>query len=568
MIPALIPTGTARLITKAKTHLVTNHPFIGSTLLGMPLIISDTRPSGKHLPLAFTNGKIIGINPEFLYLMSYKNLIFVLAHECLHCMLGHIDGARIRGRDLKRWGIACDILVNQLLYDDRIGEQFEWCLRDKALYDQGGGCVEGIYRILPTTKGKGGSGGAGEGEPEEKQVQEQSKPEGEQDDTETIEETRVKAGEESGEAGESNSIEGEVDTESDYQDAGEGVDGENEGLDEEREQREGDDTNGDMGGHDQADPEETSSGDEDPWDTEELDEEGNDDSDTQGSNGDEEGGDAAGTGGDSSGGEDEESDGADDSGGDEGGGSGDEDADKGEDGDNEGEGSGGKKPLDILECAGKTPEEQDDLVNDWKRKAQQAMQTARMMGKLSLGMERLVKDFLKPKVMWGSVLHRFVIKASTDERTLARPSRRFISQGLYLPSRTGTMIPELVFSVDCSCSILDPELDQYSSEIKVVWEEYKPSKLHIIYFDHKVMRHDTFYPGDVVKIRAKGGGGTAFSPVFKMLEQKGIHPAACIFLTDLCCDDFGPKPDYPVLWISTYASTAPFGEVTMMGDQR
>jgi len=65
-------------------------------------------------------------------------------------------------------------------------------------------------------------------------------------------------------------------------------------------------------------------------------------------------------------------------------------------------------------------------------------------------------------------------------------------------------------------------------------------------------------------IKPHGGGGTAFSPVFEYIEEHGIEPIAIVFLTDLCCDDFGNEPNCPVLWVSTDEGTAPFGEVVLM----
>ena len=53
-------------------------------------------------------------------------------------------------------------------------------------------------------------------------------------------------------------------------------------------------------------------------------------------------------------------------------------------------------------------------------------------------------------------------------------------------------------------------------------------------------------------ISPHGGGGTAFSPIFKYMQEKDIDPVACVVLTDLCCDDFGDEPAYPVLWAVSY----------------
>lgn len=230
----------------------------------------------------------------------------------------------------------------------------------------------------------------------------------------------------------------------------------------------------------------------------------------------------------------------------------------------DGSGNGHGDPMDDCQDAEGDPAEQAQQEAEWKVKVAQAAQSAKMMGKLSAGMERFVGDLLQPKVDWRDVLQRFITKVRTDSRTFARPNRRFAMQGLYLPSVTGEVLGEIVFAVDCSGSISQDEIDQYASEIRTVHEDMSPVALHVVYFDSSVSHHDKFERDDTVEVKPHGGGGTAFSPVFEFIDEQGIDPVACVFLTDLCCSDFGSAPSYPVLWVSTYADNAPFGEIVMM----
>lgn len=233
----------------------------------------------------------------------------------------------------------------------------------------------------------------------------------------------------------------------------------------------------------------------------------------------------------------------------------------------DGQGNGGQgQPLDSCEDGQGSPAEVSQQQAEWKVKVAQAAQSAKMMGKMSAGLERLVEEILKPKVDWRDVLQRFVVKCRSDQRSWARPNRRFLSQGLYLPSVSGESLGEIAFAVDCSGSIGQDEINQFASEITTVWQDQKPTKVHVIYFDSEVSHYDEFGQDDEPIVKPHGGGGTAFSPVFKYMTEHGIEPVACIFLTDLCCDDFGDAPDYPVLWVSTHDDKAPFGEVVMMED--
>lgn len=224
-------------------------------------------------------------------------------------------------------------------------------------------------------------------------------------------------------------------------------------------------------------------------------------------------------------------------------------------------GADGNKPMDsIMESKG-TPAEKEQEASEWRIAVAQAAQAAKMMGKLSAGMERLVTEILQPQVDWRDVLSRFIEKARTDERSFARPNRRFVSQGMYLPVTSGEKVGDIVFCVDCSGSVSDKELSQYAAEVRKVQEDVKPKTLSVLYFDHEVSHIDVFGQDDEVVIEPHGGGGTAFSPIFQALADSDIEPVACIVLTDLCSSDFGEAPEYPVLWVSNYGTDAPFGEV-------
>ena len=231
----------------------------------------------------------------------------------------------------------------------------------------------------------------------------------------------------------------------------------------------------------------------------------------------------------------------------------------------EGNNDSGGEAYDDCEDGGDTPAEQAQAQAEMKVQVAQAAQAAKMMGKLSAGMARLVEEVLSPKVNWVDVLRHFMQRATTNERSYARPNRRFFSRGHYLPGPSGQTMGPLVFAVDCSGSITAQQIAQAAGEIAAVFEDFAPAALHVVYFDSEVCHYDTFERGDQPIIEPHGGGGTAFSPVFRHIAEHDIEPSACVFLTDLYCSDFGPEPDYPVLWVSDGADKAPFGEVVKWG---
>lgn len=365
-----------RRLAKARTALVLEQPFIGTLALNMPMTLDP------NVPTACTNGKWVKFNPTFIEDLDDEQLKFLVAHEVFHPMFEHMY--RLQGRNHKKWNMAGDYVINQLLTDEKIGKFIDGGLLNKSLYNAGGGTTDGIYKLIPDSQandGNGPIGGAGD---------------------------------------------------------------------------------------------------------------------------------------------------------------------------------------DLQEAEG-SPAEQEQAMAETKVMVAQAAQAAKMAGKLSVNLQRLIGDVLQPKVDWRDVLRRFVSKAKTDERSFARPNRRFVAQGMYLPSRTGERLAEMAVAIDCSGSIGDKELAEFAAELRAIHGDGAPEKLHVIYFHHEIAKYEVFLPDDQIgKLTSPGSGGTAFSPIFKYMQDNEINPVACVVLTDLCCDDFGPVPEYPVLWVTNYSTKAPWGDVVKM----
>lgn len=106
------------LYQKAKTILVLDHPFFASILLRKPTVWTLGVPTAA---MSCKSGTIY-LNPEWIaeQQLNTQQMIFLLAHECMHYMLMH--GARLHGRKHKAWNIACDKVINDTLIADNIGE--------------------------------------------------------------------------------------------------------------------------------------------------------------------------------------------------------------------------------------------------------------------------------------------------------------------------------------------------------------------------------------------------------------------------------------------------------------
>jgi predicted metal-dependent peptidase len=93
-------------LTKARTQLLLSQPFFGTLCVRL-------KPIPGPVPTMATNGRVIVYNPEFVKGLTAAELEAVLAHETLHCALGH--HCRRGERDPELWNEAADLAINPIL---------------------------------------------------------------------------------------------------------------------------------------------------------------------------------------------------------------------------------------------------------------------------------------------------------------------------------------------------------------------------------------------------------------------------------------------------------------------
>ncbi|WP_298835039.1 VWA-like domain-containing protein [uncultured Piscinibacter sp.] len=101
----------ARRLAVARTRLILGHPFLGALALRLPL-----KPAGAWCATTATDARTLYYNPAWVAALGPAQLQFALAHEALHCALGHF--ARRGHRVRRRWDLACDFAINPLLLDE------------------------------------------------------------------------------------------------------------------------------------------------------------------------------------------------------------------------------------------------------------------------------------------------------------------------------------------------------------------------------------------------------------------------------------------------------------------
>ena len=198
-----------------------------------------------------------------------------------------------------------------------------------------------------------------------------------------------------------------------------------------------------------------------------------------------------------------------------------------------------------------SPAELASERQDWNVAMAQAAQTARVAGELGADVERMVKDALTSQAPWEELLREFMTQKASDDYSWSPPNRRYIWRELYLPSTTSTRMGEMVVAVDTSGSITDEVLAQFSGELSCILDDVTPACVHVVYCDARVCHVDEITPEEFpVTLKAHGGGGTRFAPVFEWVEENDIEPACLVYLTDMMSCDLATldEPDYPVLW--------------------
>jgi predicted metal-dependent peptidase len=193
---------------------------------------------------------------------------------------------------------------------------------------------------------------------------------------------------------------------------------------------------------------------------------------------------------------------------------------------------------------------------------QQAAEAAKAQGKLPANLETIIESITDPKVDWKTVLARFLRANNKSDFSWAKPNRRFIANGMYLPSLHTPALEEIAVAVDTSGSVSDKELELFTSETSHILLDTNPERVHFLQCDTEVCSDEEYTKDNLpLKVTYKGRGGTMFSPVIDYINERYPNVSALVYLTDLGSNDFGVEPNFPVLWVTTDLEEAPYGQV-------
>lgn len=109
------------------------------------------------------------------------------------------------------------------------------------------------------------------------------------------------------------------------------------------------------------------------------------------------------------------------------------------------------------------------------------------------GLLRLFRKRLHPTLDWRGILQRFLENCADGDSTWTTPNRRYLYQGIYLPSRQEPRIPHIVLAVDSSGSVDNALLEMFCTELSGILESYD-TLLTVLFHDTRVQSAPDVYP--------------------------------------------------------------------------
>ena len=221
---------------------------------------------------------------------------------------------------------------------------------------------------------------------------------------------------------------------------------------------------------------------------------------------------------------------------------------------NGGGGSGGGQPIDEHDWDGAqelTDEEKKELG---KQIDEAIRQGALVAGKMDGNVGRDIEALLQPQVNWRDALREFVTTTckGNDFGTWAKPNRRFLGAGVYMPSPISEKVEELVVAIDTSGSIRQKQLTMFLSEVTSICEMVKPSRVRLLYWTTRVAGDECYEEHNMQTLaqstKPAGYGGTDVRCVPEYITEHGIKPQAVVVLTDGDLYAGWGQWSCPVLW--------------------
>ena len=156
--------------------------------------------------------------------------------------------------------------------------------------------------------------------------------------------------------------------------------------------------------------------------------------------------------------------------------------------------------------------EKRELEKRWLDRTQEAYVVSKTRGDVPVGIERIIGKLHEEKINWRALLSRYIMNQIPYNYTYARPSKKSVSVGEYIPDIVKEKI-DVVICVDISGSIGQEELNDFISEVIGIAKAFQ-ERVDMRFFTHETKINDDYEitNGSIEQIKAikiHGGGGTS-----------------------------------------------------------
>lgn len=201
---------------------------------------------------------------------------------------------------------------------------------------------------------------------------------------------------------------------------------------------------------------------------------------------------------------------------------------------------------------------------EWRTALTQAINLAG--GSVPADIAAMAREILEPKAPWRELLRRYMDQFAKQDYSWQQPNRRFIADGLYLPSMKSEQMPAMLVCIDASGSMPQETLKATSNELQAIIDELMPERVDVLIHNTRINEVRSFEPYEEIDFTAKASGGTKFAPVCDFIND-AFDYACVVWFTDLMASDWSAckAPATPILWVDYLGRReAEFGDETVI----
>jgi len=178
-------------------------------------------------------------------------------------------------------------------------------------------------------------------------------------------------------------------------------------------------------------------------------------------------------------------------------------------------------------------EEERKKREKWNKIFREALAIAKMRGKGTLGLERMIEMGMGFGIDWKKILIRNVRGYFPHSLTYQKPNSKKDYTDFIFPSIKKKGYGDILVVIDTSGSMSEDELKEILGEICRIAKIVRV-KVRIIQHDYEVVDDRYVKYEDVVsgRLKIKGGGGTSFSNVVEYIKKNKIKYRVLVWFTD------------------------------------